>query len=59
LQRCLLNGVCLAAASLANPTCTAGVKSLSASLALARKFGFRPSLEADINRETKDQLLRG
>src|SRR5882672_2532625 len=59
LPRCLLTGVCVAAASLSDPTCTYGVKSLSASLALARKFGFRPSLEADINRETKDQLLRG
>src|SRR5262249_44508957 len=32
LQRCLLTGVCIAAASLADPTCTAGVKSLSHSL---------------------------
>ena len=27
------------------PTCTAGVKSLGTSLALAKKFGFQPSLE--------------
>ncbi|HPC61618.1 MAG TPA: carbohydrate kinase family protein [Verrucomicrobiota bacterium] len=40
IQRCLLTGVCIAAASLAHATCTAGVKSLSASLALAKKFGF-------------------
>ena len=40
LQRCLLTGVCLAAASLSDATCTAGVKSLTASLALAKKFGF-------------------
>lgn len=45
LQRCLLTGVCIAAASLSDPTCTAGVKSLSASLALAKKFGFQPSLD--------------
>ena len=42
--RCLLTGVCLAAASLSDPTCTAGVKSLSSSLALAKKFGFQPPL---------------
>jgi sugar/nucleoside kinase (ribokinase family) len=40
LQRCLLTGGCVAAASLADATCTAGVKSLNSSLALARKFGF-------------------
>ena len=44
LQRCLLTGVCIAAASLADATCTAGVKSLSHSLALAKKLGFRPRL---------------
>jgi sugar/nucleoside kinase (ribokinase family) len=45
LKRCLLTGVCIAAASLSHPTCTAGVKSLSRSLALARKFGFQPKLD--------------
>jgi sugar/nucleoside kinase (ribokinase family) len=45
LQRCLLTGVCLAAASLSHPTCTAGVKSLSRSLALAKKFGYQDKLE--------------
>jgi sugar/nucleoside kinase (ribokinase family) len=45
LQRCLLTGVCIAAASLSDPTCTVGVKSLTSSLALARKFGFNPPLE--------------
>jgi len=45
LQRTLLTGVCLAAASLAEATCTAGVKSLKQALALAKKFGFRPPLE--------------
>ena len=39
--KCLLTGVCAAAASLAHPTCTAGMKPLKACLALARKFGFR------------------
>jgi len=45
LQRCLHTGVCIAGASLSDPTCTAGVKSLGTSLALARKFGFQPALE--------------
>jgi sugar/nucleoside kinase (ribokinase family) len=47
LHRCLLTGVCIAAASLSEPTCTAGVKSLSSSLALAKKFGFRKPLDGD------------
>jgi len=46
LQRCLLTGVCIAAASLSHATCTAGVKSLNQSLALARKFGFGPPLDS-------------
>jgi sugar/nucleoside kinase (ribokinase family) len=41
LQRSLMTGVCLAAASLAHPTCTAGVKALNHSLALGKKYGFR------------------
>ena len=45
LQRSLRTGVCLAAASLSDPTCTAGVKSLASSLALAKKFGFQPALD--------------
>ena len=45
LQRCLLTGVCIAASSLADSTCTAGVKSLKVSLALAKKFGFGPMLD--------------
>lgn len=48
LQRCLLTGVCIAAASLSHPTCTAGVKSLASSLALAKKFGFQKALEAEL-----------
>lgn len=46
LRRCLLTGVCIAAASLSDATCTAGVKGLSTSLALAKKFRFQPSLES-------------
>jgi sugar/nucleoside kinase (ribokinase family) len=42
LSKCLLTGVCVAAASLSDATATGGVKSLSASLKLARKFGQRP-----------------
>lgn len=38
LQKCLFTGVCVAAAALSHPTCTGGVKSLSASLKLARKY---------------------
>jgi sugar/nucleoside kinase (ribokinase family) len=45
LQRCLLTGVCVAAASLSHATCTGGVKSLPAALKLGRKFGHRPSLQ--------------
>ncbi len=45
LPRCLLTGVCIASASLADVTCTNGVKSLGTSLALARKFGFQPALD--------------
>ena len=45
LPRCLLTGVCIAAASLSDATCTSGVGPLTASLALAKKFGFGPALE--------------
>lgn len=45
MQRCLLTGVCVAAASLSDPTCTNGVKSLAAALKLAKKFGVRAELE--------------
>ena len=44
-SRSLRTGVCLAAASLSHPTCTAGVKSLATSLALAKRFGFQPALD--------------
>jgi sugar/nucleoside kinase (ribokinase family) len=46
LRRCLETGVCVAAASLSHPTCTGGVKPLEATLELARKYRFRPALEA-------------
>ena len=41
LSRCLLTGVCAAAASLADPTCTNGIKPLKTCLSLAKKFGFQ------------------
>jgi sugar/nucleoside kinase (ribokinase family) len=47
LPRSLLTGVCIAAASLSDPTCTAGVKSLGHSLGLAKRFGLRPALDSD------------
>jgi sugar/nucleoside kinase (ribokinase family) len=47
LPRSLLTGVCIAAASLSDPTCTAGVKSLNHSLGLAKRFGLRPVLETE------------
>ena len=46
LKRCLETGACAAAASLSDPTCTGGMKPLSTTLALAKKFRFRPALEA-------------
>jgi sugar/nucleoside kinase (ribokinase family) len=45
LGRCLEAGVCAAAASLAHPTCTAGMKPLKACLELKKKYKPRPSLE--------------
>lgn len=44
LPRCLLTGVSIAAASLSQATCTAGIKTLGSSLALAKTHGFRPRL---------------
>lgn len=46
LKRCLEAGVCAAAASLSEPSCTAGMKPLAACLALAKKYRFRAALEA-------------
>ena len=45
LDRCLKAGMCVAATSLSDPTCTGGVKSLAAALDLTRKYRFRPPLE--------------
>ncbi len=45
LQRCLETGVCAAAASLSEPSCTAGMKPLKSVLGLGKKFKYRPSLE--------------
>jgi sugar/nucleoside kinase (ribokinase family) len=47
LNKCLLTGVCAAAASLSDPTCTNGMVELSACLALARKYRPRPALERE------------
>lgn len=47
LKRCLETGVCTAAASLFDPTCTGGMKSLTACLALGKKYGFNKSLNED------------
>ncbi len=44
LQRCLLTGVCAAAASLADSTCTGGMKPLEQVLALVKKYRPRPAL---------------
>jgi sugar/nucleoside kinase (ribokinase family) len=46
LQKCLETGVCVAAASLSDPTCTNGVNPLKACLALGKKFGFRRPLNS-------------
>jgi sugar/nucleoside kinase (ribokinase family) len=45
LERCLQTGACVAAASLSDPTCTAGIRPLSACLSLAKKYGFRGPIE--------------
>jgi sugar/nucleoside kinase (ribokinase family) len=44
-RRSLETAVCLAAASLGDPTATGGVGSLSTSLALGKKYRFHPPLE--------------
>jgi sugar/nucleoside kinase (ribokinase family) len=45
LEQCLQTSVCMAAASLSDPTCTGGLKPLNGCLALGKKYGYRPSLE--------------
>jgi sugar/nucleoside kinase (ribokinase family) len=47
LQKALLAAVCAAAASLSQPSCTAGVGTLDAALALAKKYRPRPALEPE------------
>lgn len=47
LSQCLRTGVCVAAACLGDTTSTGGIKPLNVCLALARKFGFQPPLEAN------------
>jgi sugar/nucleoside kinase (ribokinase family) len=46
LAECLRTGVCVAAASLSDATCTGGMKPLKACLALEKKHGLRPPLES-------------
>lgn len=46
-QQSLLTGVCAAAASLTDPTCTGGMKPLAQVQALAKKLGVRPPIEKD------------
>ena len=45
LQRSLFIGVCAAAASLTDPTCTGGMKPLAVIETLKKKYGVRPPLE--------------
>jgi sugar/nucleoside kinase (ribokinase family) len=47
LPKSLLTGVCIASASLSDPTCTRGVKSLGASMALAKKFKLRRPIHVE------------
>jgi sugar/nucleoside kinase (ribokinase family) len=46
LARCMQAGVCVAAASLSDLTCTGGLRPLNACLALSKKFGCRSTLES-------------
>ena len=45
LSKSLLVGVCAAAASLSDPTCTGGMKNIDAVVALSKKYRPRPALE--------------
>jgi sugar/nucleoside kinase (ribokinase family) len=47
LKKSMLTGVCAAAASLSHPTCTEGMRDLTAVLALAKKYKPRPPLEPE------------
>jgi len=44
IKKCLLLAVCAGAACLSDPTCTAGMRSLAETLALAREFPFKANL---------------
>ncbi|MBM3881138.1 MAG: carbohydrate kinase family protein [Verrucomicrobia bacterium] len=46
LQRCLETAVCSAALSLSHPSCTGGMKPLSAALDLAKRYRYRRPIEA-------------
>jgi sugar/nucleoside kinase (ribokinase family) len=46
LARCLQTAACVAAASLSDPTCTGGMRSLSACLSLGKKYGYRAAMES-------------
>jgi sugar/nucleoside kinase (ribokinase family) len=48
LAKCLQTGVCAAAASLSDSTCTAGVRSFGATMALAKKFGYRARVDQGV-----------
>jgi len=45
LERAVQTAVMVAASSLADPTCTGGIKPLNGCLALGKKYGFRASVE--------------
>lgn len=47
LRKCLLTGICAAAASLAHPTCTEGMRDLKTCLELPKKHRPRPPLERE------------
>jgi sugar/nucleoside kinase (ribokinase family) len=47
LRKCLETGAAVAAASLSDATCTNGVRPLAACQALARKYGYRASVEPE------------
>lgn len=47
LKRCLEAAVCAAAMSLRDPTCTAGMQSLDACLALGDRYGYREPLRPE------------
>jgi sugar/nucleoside kinase (ribokinase family) len=44
IKKCLLLAVCAGTACLSDPTCTAGMRSLKETLALAEEFPFKPNI---------------